>query len=107
MPDAVAGGACKLIEVRRVAGGEEHGVSGLEAELALDRGGTICTDVLGDGSGACGTFLFTPEDVAEPRLSSPWAQEFMRSQNARLPPVGAGMAHTRTFGSFSIMPAKT
>ena len=31
----------------------------------------------------------------------------MRSQNARDPPVGAGMAHTRTLGSFSIMPANT
>ena len=30
----------------------------------------------------------------------------MRSQKAREPPVGAGIAHTRTLGSFSIMPAK-
>ena len=29
------------------------------------------------------------------------------AQKARLPPVGAGIAQTRTFGSFSIMPAKT
>jgi len=31
----------------------------------------------------------------------------MRSQKARLPPLGAGIAQTSTFGSFSIMPAKT
>ena len=30
----------------------------------------------------------------------------MRSQKARDPPPGAGIAHTRTLGSFSIMPAK-
>ncbi len=30
----------------------------------------------------------------------------MRSQKAREPPPGAGIAHTRTFGSLSIMPAK-
>ncbi len=31
----------------------------------------------------------------------------MRSQKARLPPVGAGIAHTTTLGSASIWPAKT
>ena len=31
----------------------------------------------------------------------------MRSQKARLPPVGAGIAHTSTFGSAAIWPAKT
>ena len=31
----------------------------------------------------------------------------MRSQKAREPPPGAGIAHTRTLGSFSIMPANT
>ena len=31
----------------------------------------------------------------------------MRSQKARLPPPGAGIAQTSTFGSRSIMPAKT
>ena len=31
----------------------------------------------------------------------------MRSQKAREPPAGAGIAHTRAFGSFSIMPANT
>ena len=31
----------------------------------------------------------------------------MRSQKAREPPLGAGMAQTSTFGSLAIMPAKT
>ncbi len=31
----------------------------------------------------------------------------MRSQKAREPPPGAGIAHTRALGSFSIMPANT
>ena len=34
------------------------------------------------------------------------AQEFMRSQNARLPPFGAGIAQTSTFGSAASMLAK-
>ena len=35
------------------------------------------------------------------------AHLFMRSQKAREPPPGAGIAHTRAFVSFSIIPAKT
>ncbi len=47
------------------------------------------------------------EDVAKPGWPSPCAQEFMRSQNAREPPPGAGIAHTCAFGSASRMRANT
>ena len=58
-------------------------------------------------TGPARLFAFAPEDVTEARLAFALRPEFMRSQNARLPPVGAGMAQMRAFGSFSIMPAKT
>ena len=41
-----------------------------------------------------------------PRWPSEIAQAFMRSQKAREPPPGAGIAQIRVFTSVSIMPAK-
>src|SRR5690606_22265866 len=54
----------------RIAGGEEAGVAGLEAELQADRLGALLADILGDGAGAFDTVaLLAPEDVAEARLA--------------------------------------
>ena len=91
------------MQVLRHASNEKHGIAITEPELGPQGFGTIFSDVLGDRSRP---FAVAVENVAQPRLAFFCAQEFIRSQNAREPPPGAGMAQTRTFSSFSIMPAK-
>ena len=99
--------AGELVELGRIAGGEERRVAHLEAHLLPDGACPLGTDILGNRPGA--TFLaLAPENVAEARLAfrdCPGVHAV--AERARLPPPGAGIAHTRALGSFSIMPANT
>src|SRR5581483_11839886 len=67
--DHGAGLAGELVELRRIAGGEEHRITNLQPELLLDGAGALRSDVPGDGAGAGSAFLLAPEDVAEARLA--------------------------------------
>jgi hypothetical protein len=85
----------------RIAGGEEAGIAIFQTQLGADGLGALRTDVLGNGAGAFQIAAFlAPEDIAQTRLAFPCAQEFIRSQNARLPPVLApGSPRPRPWGS--------
>jgi hypothetical protein len=94
---AGAGFARKLVELGRIAGDEEAGVAVFEAQLLPDRFGALFANVLRQRAGAfeLARLFLAPEDVAEARLAFlDCAQAFMRSQNAREPPVLAGIAQT-------------
>ncbi len=67
-PDSVARTSRELVEVGRIAGGEEHRVADLEAHLLLDRSGALRPDVLGDRARAAFLAL-SPEDVGHARLA--------------------------------------
>ena len=101
-----APGPANLSNFVRVAGDEEHRVAVLEAELRRgSRSVALRPEVLGDGPCAA-VLVLAPEDVAEARLAfAPAPRRSCGRRSARLPPPGAGIAHTRALRSFSIMPA--
>ena len=99
--------AGELVELVRLAGDEEHRVADPERRA-------------GGGSPRCARRRCSwrsgrrrPPRPSRRRCSRgpagprACAQPFMRSQKARLPPLGAGMAQTSTLRSSAIMPAKT
>src|SRR5690606_18434027 len=67
---AVAGLACELVELFRLAGDEEAGIARFQAQLGAKRLGALLADILGKRTGAGDlALLLLPEDVAEAWLT--------------------------------------